>query len=112
MSIKDLWNRHEFQEQVLKSDMPVLVLFYQLISQDSKDLLATVEKLGEEYWDRIHVVRINMDLSDLLNADWHIQHVPTALLFHDGRCVMRWVNEQNPQIYRQEIDSRLAKVRT
>ena len=110
MSIKDLWNRYEFEEQVLKSDLPVLVVFCQLISRDSKDLLATVEKLGEEYWDRVHVVRINTDLSDLLNADWKIQNVPTALLFRDGRCVMRWVNEQNPDSYRREIDNQLAKV--
>ena len=55
-------------------------------------------------------MRINSDLSDLLDADWKIRSVPTVLLFRDGQCVMRWVNERNPQVYRDEIKNQLAKV--
>lgn len=108
--IKDLWNRYDFEDLVLKSDIPVLVVFYQLISPDSKKLLATVEKLAEEYWDRVRILRINTDLSDLLNADWRVSHVPTAILFRNGRPVARWVNEQNIEVYRAEFENQLEKV--
>ena len=108
--LKELWNRFEFQAQVLRSDKPVVVVFHQLISPESRKLLANMEHLAEDYYDQVKFVRINTDLSDLLNADWSVSRVPTVLLFRDGRLVMRWVNEQNSQVYRNEIENQLRKM--
>ena len=74
-----------FDEQVLRSDRPVLVDFWAEWSEPCKMLDPTLIELAGEYSDRLSVAKLNVDDNPSIVARYQIRVVPTLMLFKDGR---------------------------
>lgn len=72
------------------SDKPLLVDFYAEWCGPCKMMTPQIEKLKELVGDKANIIKLNIDkpLNRSLVYEYHVQSVPTLILFHKGE--LRW----------------------
>ncbi len=73
-----------FEEEVLKSDIPVLVDFWATWCGPCRMVAPEVEKIAEEYAGRVKVGKVNVDEEEELAIKYRVASIPTLILFKDG----------------------------
>ena len=76
-----------FEEEVLNSELPVLVDFWAVWCGPCQMIAPTVEYLAENYEEKIKVVKMNVDESMSTPAKYGIMSIPALLLFKNGDVV-------------------------
>lgn len=76
--------KENFGEEVLSSDIPVLVDFWATWCGPCRMLAPTVEEIAEEYEGKIKVGKVNVDDEMQLAQEYGISSIPTLLLFENG----------------------------
>ena len=87
LNVNDL----NFDDQVLESDLPVLVDFTATWCGPCKMVAPLVDELADEYEGRVRVVKLDIDESPGTASKYGIRGVPTLLVFKDGRPVAQQV---------------------
>src|SRR3954469_24649980 len=77
----------DFEREVLRSELPVLVDFYADWCGPCKTMEPDVIALAHELSGKAKVVKVNIDRSKILSQQLRIQSVPTTMVFHRGRVV-------------------------
>lgn len=75
-----------FEEEVLRSDKPVLVDFFAPWCGPCKAVLPLVEELAEEVKD-VKVGKVNIEDQRELARRFRVMSIPALLLFKDGKLV-------------------------
>lgn len=78
-----------FENEVLKSDGPVLVDFTAVWCQPCKRLEPVVEDLAQEWSGKVKVFKLDVDNSPEVAMNYQVMGVPTLMLFVDGEPVQR-----------------------
>ena len=73
-----------FEEEVLKSDIPVLVDFWATWCGPCRMIAPEVEKIAEEYDGKIKVGKVNVDEEAELAIKYRVASIPTLILFREG----------------------------
>lgn len=89
MEIKHV-NEANFVQEVVESDVPVLVDFYADWCGPCKMLSPTIEKIAKES-NQYKVVKINADESNRLLSRYNVASIPTLIVFQAGKEVNRSV---------------------
>ncbi len=76
-----------FEEEVLKSDLPVLVDFGAEWCGPCRSLDPIVQDLAEEYAGRVKILHVNIDENRQTPTKFGIMAVPTLIFFKDGQVV-------------------------
>ena len=77
-------NEKNFEEEVLKSDKPVLVDFWATWCGPCRMLAPTIEKIAEEQEGVIKVGKVDVDEEPELAAKYRIASIPTLMVFENG----------------------------
>ena len=80
--------KQNFEEEVLKSNKPVLVDFWATWCGPCRMIAPIVEEIANEY-ENIKVGKINVDEQEKLAIEYGIMSIPTLILFKDGKEVKR-----------------------
>jgi thioredoxin len=78
---------HTFEQEVLQSELPVLVEFSAEWCGPCKTIAPEVRALSEDLKDKAKVVTIDIDKSPMIARELGVQSVPTFVVFHQGRPV-------------------------
>jgi thioredoxin 1 len=78
-----------FQQEVIKSNEPVLVDFYADWCGPCKVLGPTIEQLAQEWTGRVKVAKVNVDNAQRLAAEYNIRGIPTMIFFREGKDLER-----------------------
>ena len=83
--------KQNFEEEVLNSELPVLVDFWATWCGPWRMLSPVVDKLAEKYEGKMNVVKCNVDESMDIPMKFGIRNIPTLLFFKNGELVDRLV---------------------
>lgn len=76
-----------FESEVLKCELPVLVDFYADWCGPCKMLSPTVDKMAERYAGKVKVCKLNVDDAYPVAATFGVQSIPTLIFFKSGEVV-------------------------
>ena len=76
-----------FEQEVLKSDKPVLVDFYADWCGPCKMMAPLISELAKEYGDEIKIGKINVDENQIYSTKYKVMTIPNLIFFKDGEKV-------------------------
>ncbi|MFN8049864.1 MAG: thioredoxin [Acidimicrobiales bacterium] len=74
-----------FSEEVVASDVPVLVDFWAEWCTPCKMVAPILEEISTENGDKIRIVKVDVDANPGLARQFDVMSIPTMLLFKDGQ---------------------------
>ena len=77
-------NDSDFESEVLKADIPVLVDFWAPWCGPCKAIAPILEQISGELGDKIKIVKVNVDDNQKYAVDFGIKSIPTLLIFNKG----------------------------
>ncbi len=99
-------NDQNFEQEILKSDVPAMVDFWAAWCGPCKMVAPVVEELAAEYKGKIKIAKMNVDENRETPAKFGIRNIPTLILFKGGQVAQTIVGAQ-PKSY---IESELKKL--
>jgi len=102
-------NDGEFETQVLKSDVPVLVDFYADWCGPCHAIAPTIEALSNEFEGKVKFVKVDVDANQGVASRYEIMSIPTMMLFEKGRVEDSIVGAYPASVYRQHIERALSR---
>ena len=82
-------NADNFENEVLESDMPVIVDFYADWCMPCKVMAPVVKEIEKIYINSIKIGKINMDENPMVALDYRVLSIPTLLFIKDGKVLGR-----------------------
>ena len=93
-----------WEQDVLQSDVPVLVDFWAEWCQPCKMLGPTIDELAADYGDTAKVGKMNIDDHRQVASQLGVMSIPTVMVFKGGQMVKNLVGINPKQAYAAAID--------
>lgn len=101
-------NTELWDNDVLKSDLPVLVDFWAEWCGPCKMVGPTVEQLSQTMAGKIKVAKLNVDENQEIAMKYGIRSIPSLILFKAGKEIARTVGAASKESYQKFIEQSLA----
>ena len=92
-----------FDAEVLKSDMPVVVDFFATWCGPCKMMAPVIETLASEYDGKVKIGKLDVDENSDIAAKYGVMSIPTIILFKNGEAVKKTVGVQNKAVLENAI---------
>jgi thioredoxin 1 len=76
-----------FEQDVLKSEIPVLVDFWAPWCGPCRMVAPVVEEIAQQYDGKLKVVKVNTDENPTVASNYGIRSIPTLMIFKAGQRV-------------------------
>ncbi|MEI7982776.1 MAG: thioredoxin [Bacteroidota bacterium] len=76
-------------DSIIKDTRPVIVDFHALWCGPCKVQSPILAEVAAEFGDRVWVIKIDVDQNPVLAGRYHIQGVPTVIIFKNGELLWR-----------------------
>lgn len=100
-----LIRERDFEEKVLKSELPVLVDFWAPWCAPCQALNSVLEELEKTYEGRIRVAKVNVEENPQLPAQLGVRSLPSIFFFSKGEVVANLVGLINLDKVKKLVES-------
>ena len=94
-----------FEEEVLKSEIPVLVDFYADWCGPCQMMAPVIGQLAVEYEGRVKIGKLNVDENPEVMAEYKIMSIPTMIIFRNGEVFSKEVGASS----KKEVEKAIGR---
>lgn len=94
-----------FQEEVMKSDKPVLVDFYATWCGPCKMLAPIIEELAPKYEGKVKIVKLDVDENPHTSEQFSVQSIPTLVFMKNGKELERLNGFQAKEVLEEKLNA-------
>lgn len=94
-----------FEAEVLKSKIPVMVDFFAPWCGPCKMMAPIVDKLAGEYDGKVKIGKLDVDEYNETGMKYDVQSIPTIVFIKDGEVVNKLIGFQSEEQLKKELDS-------
>ena len=94
-----------FETEVLKSNVPVLVDFWAEWCMPCRMLAPTIEKLATDYVGKVKVGKVDTDANRDISIKYGISAIPTVILFKNGQVAQKFVGLRQERDFKEVLDA-------
>ncbi len=109
MGNAQVFSEANFDEEVLKSSIPVLVDFTATWCGPCQRLAPIIEELAGEYRDKVKIGKLDIDQNQEIASRFGIMSVPTVISFRDGNPQETMVGLNPKSFYKTRLDALVGK---
>ncbi|MGM0417982.1 MAG: thioredoxin [Thermodesulfobacteriota bacterium] len=95
-----------FEEEVIKSEKPVLVDFWAPWCGPCRAIAPAVEELAETYGDKIKFCKCNVDENPVSPGKYEIKAIPTLIFFKNGEIA----EQQTGLVKKEQLEELINKL--
>lgn len=96
-----------FEEEVLKSELPVLVDYWAVWCAPCKMIAPIVEELSVEKEGKLKVAKMDVDSNQATATKYGIRSIPTLMIFKNGEVVDQVIGAVPKTMIEQKLEKHL-----
>ena len=97
----------DFDQQVLKSRLPVVVDFWAPGCGPCDKISAIMDKLSDEHKDKLKFCKINVNENHDTASKYYVMSIPTLLFFKNNRLMGQSMGGISEKTFRSKVDDLL-----
>jgi len=101
-------NDASFDEEVLRSELPVLVDFWAVWCGPCKAIAPIVDSIAADYAGRLKVAKVNVDQNGAVPSRFGIRGIPALLFFKGGKVTDQIVGYVPHDVIDEKVQRLLA----
>jgi thioredoxin 1 len=99
--------KDNFENEVIKSEIPVLIDFWAAWCAPCRMLSPTIEALAGEMSGKIKIGKVNVDEQPELSATFRIMSIPTVTLAKGNQILMQSIGVKSKEALKREIEAKI-----